>query len=141
MLTVDRATARRPDSITLAAAALHLGAGTLDALVDALPIGVALVDASGHTVYANAAARRWGVDRLADVHTVVARALRTNAAASESPIETRRVDGCQQWLAATVRPLRGADGRARAATVIVADVSDATQLALWESTLTALARP
>jgi PAS domain-containing protein len=127
-------------TITRAAAALRLGDAALDALVDRLPIGVALVDATGRTTYENATARRWGLARLRDVRTAVARALRTNAPVCDAPIETHRADGAQQWLAIAVRPVRGADGRAHAATVTVVDVSDRTQLAMWEPTIEALAR-
>jgi PAS domain-containing protein len=139
-LRLDRTSGARRESITRAAASLRLGDTALDALVDRLPVGVALVDATGHTTYEHAAARRWGLDRLRDVRTAVARALRTNAPVCDAPIETHRVDGAQQWLAVAVRPVRGADGRARAATVTVVDVSDRTQLAMWEPTIEALTR-
>ena len=137
---VDRPPGAVRASITRAADALRLGDATLDTLIDRLPIGIVLVDASGRATYENATARRWGVERLADVRTAVARALRTNAAVCDAPIETHRVDGAQQWLAVAVRPVRGADGRARAATVTVVDVSDRTQLAMWGPTIEALSR-
>jgi PAS domain-containing protein len=139
-LIVDRTPGARRESITRAAAALRLGDTTLDTLIDRLPVGIVLVDATGRTTYENATARRWGVDRLGDVRTAVARALRTNSPVCDAPIETHRVDGAQQGLAVAVRPVRGADGRARAATVTVVDVSDRTQLAMWEPTIEALSR-
>ena len=128
-------------SITRTLGRHRLGeASAIDALFDALPVGVLVADVDGEILYANAPARRWRAGQLDEIGDVVARAVRTGGVARLDPIAPSRADGRSQWLTLVAQPLRGPDGRTRGATVFVTDVSDRMRLAEWEPIMESLAR-
>lgn len=111
-------------------------------LLDALPVGVLLADASGRIVRANAEAARiwggrvpqasgtgwqgWSVEGgapLAAADWALARALRTGGTCTGEAIRIRRLDGEEGVILDSAAPVRDADGHLLGAVAILQDIT------------------
>jgi PAS domain-containing protein len=128
-----------------AAAELDVAAGAvldaLDALVDRLPLGVAMTDRDGRLLYANAAARALDVAELRAVRCAVAHALLTGDEVRGERFEHHAPAGkWRRWLAVSVVPLRGADGHASSALITLVDETERIQATEWRPLIESLVR-
>ena len=115
-------------------------AGAVDAFLEALPIGVAMIDARGHLVYANAAARALAAIDLPAVRRTMAHAMVANAPCREERLECRTPTGTRRWLDVTVVPVPGLDDEIAAALLTIADVTSCVQATDWRPIIETLAR-
>ena len=107
-----------------------LGARAVDALIEALPVGLILVDRDGRVVYANGAARRLGGADAAPVLRRIARALLTGErscgdAALDAPERVRA------WVRLEVTPVRDERGAVTGAAATLLDVTAAHRMNEW----------
>lgn len=112
-------------------AALEVDGKAVDALIEHLPVGVAVCDRNGGLVYANAAARALPLADLPELQTMVAQALLTGEEIGEAQREYRGPDRSRLWLTVTAVPVRHADGRTTAAVLTLADVTTQVQANEW----------
>jgi PAS domain-containing protein len=115
---------------------------TLDALVDALPVGLLVVDGDGEVSFANAVARTLEANAVPSLQRVVARALRTNQVvceefAVEPTVLRGRLDS-RRWLAVRAVPVSSGGARAHAAVVTVNDITAQTRARSWEPAIASL---
>lgn len=111
-------------------------------LLDALPVGILLADASGRILRANAEAVRiwggavppasdtgwqgWSVESgapLAPADWALARALRTGGTCGGEAIRIRRLDGEEGVILDSAAPVRDADGHLLGAVAILQDIT------------------
>ncbi len=123
---------------TASAPAAHgLDAAVIDAVIDAalapLPVGVLVADPEGRVAYANAAARRLRLDRLAPVRRALTFALRDGAPVREEALELRETTGSLGWFDLAATPVRGPDGAVAAAVLTLVDVTPARKLRDWDA--------
>jgi PAS domain-containing protein len=149
----DRAAPARPvtraadaaPTLSRVLAAHGASAGVLDALVDALPVGVALLDRQGHMVYANAAARAFPIDELPALRRTVAVALTTGLTRRVERLEcgtsgSVRQGGARRWLDAVVVPVGDAGGATVGALLTITDETTHIQATEWRPLIDSLAR-
>ncbi|CAN5422370.1 hypothetical protein BH09GEM1_BH09GEM1_29930 [soil metagenome] len=125
-----------------AAKAHRLGPATLDALIEALPVGLLVVDGDGEVSFANAAARTLEGNAAPSLQRVASRALRTDQVVCEEfavePAGARGRLDARRWLAVRAVPVRNAGARAHAAVVTVDDITAQTHATSWEPVIASL---
>jgi PAS domain-containing protein len=119
-------------------AAHQVDAPTVDAMIERLPVGIAVTDRDGRLVYANAAARALPLSEIPAVQNTVAQALLTGAEMREESREFRGGGRSRRWLTVTAAPVRGADGHAGAALVTLEDVTAALEAGEWRPVIDSL---
>lgn len=129
-------------SLSYLLAAHDARAGVIEALLQRLPVGVVLVDASGHELWANAAARALAAWEVPAAQRVAAQVLATGTERREEAVEHRASpDGARRWLDVTAVPVRNGAGATVTVLVTVTDATTRVQVAESRTILDALARP
>ncbi len=120
----------------------RLGAATLDALIEELPVGLLVVDGDGEVSYANAVGRTLEANTVPSLQRVVARVLRTDQVVCEEfavePVGTRGRLDSRRWFAVRAVPVRNAGAHAHAAVVTVNDITAQTRAKSWEPAIASL---
>ncbi|MEO5814606.1 MAG: PAS domain-containing protein [Gemmatimonadaceae bacterium] len=120
----------------------RLSPSTLDALIEALPVGLLVMDRDGEVSFANEAARTLEANVVPLLQRVVARALRTDQVVCEEfavePTGIRARIDARSWLAVRAVPVRNAGARAHAAVVTVNDITAQTRANSWEPAIASL---
>ncbi|HEX8940419.1 MAG TPA: PAS domain-containing protein [Candidatus Limnocylindrales bacterium] len=139
-------------SSSIARARAHLAERSarevLEAVIEQMPLGVAVTDERGGVVSTNSALRRiWGGERrsrsveeyglwhgfhpdgrpYADEEWPLARSIRGGEVVVAEEIAIERFDGTRGTIALSSAPVRAADGSAVAAVAVVADVTERRQ--------------
>ena len=129
-------------TFTQAVKAHRLGAAVLDEVMDALPVGLLVLDGDGEVTFANAAARALGADAVPSLQGLVALALRADRAMSQvftvgnQASRTRR--DSRRSLAVRAIPIRNVGARAQAAVVTVHDITAQARAEAWEPAIASL---
>lgn len=131
-----------------ARAALDASERTLRAVIEALPVGLWTLDASGRIVHGNPAGKRiWAGERLvgperfgeykgwwvstgepiAPEDWAAARAIRLGETSIDEEIEIECFDGSRKFILNSALPLRGESGEIEGAIIVNADVTEATK--------------
>lgn len=126
-------------SFSRAAEQQLVGSAAVDSLLDALPVGVLMVDRDGRPVYMNAAARALRIEQLEPLHWAVTRALLTEDVVREDEIEVVGPDDTRRWLGAHVIPVRKPGHGVSAALVTLVDVTSQARMATWNPIIETLA--
>ena len=108
-----------------------IGTDAVDALIDALPVAVLVVDGHGRVLFANAEARALHVEQLDRVQWAVTRALLTEDVAREDDIELLADGEPRRWMSALVTPLRNKGAGVHAAFVVISDVTARKRIDSW----------
>jgi PAS domain-containing protein len=138
----DRRTLRGADdarpALSRVLAAHAVDGEAVDAMIERLPVGVAVTDRNGALVYANAAARALPLADFPELQTMVAQALLTGEEIAEGQRAYLGPDRSRHWLTVTVAPARGADGRLVAAAITLVDVTTHIQASEWRPIIDSL---
>ena len=118
-------------SFSRAAEEQLVGGAAVDSLLDALPVGVLMVDRDGRLVYMNDAARALHIEQLEPLHWAVTRALLTEDVVREDEIEVVGPGDSRRWLSAQVIPVRKPGLGISAALVTLVDVTARARMAAW----------
>jgi PAS domain-containing protein len=113
-------------------ASREVNGDAFDALIECLPLGVALVDRNGRLVYANAAARAFPLADLAELPTMVGHALLAETEMREELRELRGPNRSRRWLTITAVPVRDRSGRVGAAWITLVDTTTNIQASEWQ---------
>ena len=120
----------------------RVSAATLDALIEALPVGLLVVDGDGEVSFANAMARTLEANAVPSLQRVAGRALRTDHVVCEEfavePSGARVRLDTRRWLAVRAVPVRNNGARAHAAVVTVNDITAQTHATSWEPAIASL---
>jgi len=115
-------------------------AGVVEALLQALPVGVAMLDDAGHALWSNAAARTLAALEAPAVRRLAAQALAAGSERRESGIEHRTTDGTRRWLDAAAMPVRDGRGIAVATLLTIADATARVEATDWRPIIDTLVR-
>lgn len=139
---VPRAPADRArPSLSYVLAAHEAELGVVEALLQSLPMGVALVDESGHEVYANPAARALLAHDVPALKRAAAQVVATGRQRREEQLESRAAGGgTRRWLDATLVPVRDMRGDVAAVLVTMTDATSRVQVTEWQPVIETLAR-
>ena len=118
----------------------------LDALIEALPVGVAMIDRFGHVVWANATMRAsWPLD-LPAIRRAVGQVFATGSERRLEDVEWSATDarpsgrsGGRRWLDVGIVPVRAGDGRLAAALLTITDVTARVEATDWRRIVETLA--
>lgn len=125
-------------SFSCAAEEQLVNGAAIDRLLDALPIGVLMVDRDGRAVYANGAARALRIERLEPLQWAVTRALLTEDDVREDEIEMVGPGNARRWVSVHVMPVRKPGHGITAALVTLCDVTACTRMAAWNPVIETL---
>jgi PAS domain-containing protein len=124
-----------------AAAEQEVDAAEIDALIERLPVGVILTDASGCVTWANAEARRLDTAGLEPMVCAIAHAVLTGGSTRCESIELPTTRGPRRWLSVDAAPVRRMGNRdAHAAVLTVRETTAERQAAEWLPMVESLAR-
>lgn len=116
-------------------------AGVVEALLQALPVGIALVDASARELWSNVAARPLAACEAPTVQRIVAQVLATGTERRAEALEHRAAPGgARRWLDVTAVPVRNGAGVTVAALLTIADATPGVQAAEWRPIVDTLVR-
>ena len=125
-------------SFCRAAEELLVEGPAIDRLLDALQIGVLMVDRGGRAVYANHAARALRIEHLEPLQWAVTRALLTEDDVREDEIEIVGPGSARRSLSAHVLPVRKPGHGITAALVLLCDVTARTRMRAWDPVIESL---
>jgi PAS domain-containing protein len=127
-------------SLSYLLAAHDARAGVIEALLQSLPVGVAMLDATGHELWSNAAARGLAAIDAPIVQRLAAQVLATSGDRRESAVELRSAAGGRRWLDVTAVPVRDGRGATVAALLTIADATARVQATEWRPIIDTLVR-
>jgi len=130
----------RASTLSVAIAAGELDTGTLDALIERLPIAIAMADRDGRMVYANALARALPLSGVAELDLLVAETLLTGFERSDTQREFCNADRTRRWFTITASPVRDTDGQTGAVLLTISDTTECVQATEWRPLIESLAR-
>jgi PAS domain-containing protein len=109
----------------------QISPAVIDDLLEHIPVGLMVVDASGKVVFANETARSLRIDRLEPLQWAITRALLTEDNVREDDIAVSPVGEPRRWISAHIIPVRVAKLGVNAAFVVLSDITARTQMAAW----------
>jgi PAS domain-containing protein len=115
-------------------------AGFIEMLLQALPVGVAMLDATGHALWSNAEARMHEALESPPVQRLVAQVLAAGSERREAGVELRAANGSRRWLDIGALPVRDGRGTTVAALVTIADATARVQATDWRPIIDTLVR-
>ncbi|MBW8839532.1 MAG: PAS domain-containing protein [Gemmatimonadetes bacterium] len=119
------------ESFSRIAEAHQISPSVIDDLLEHIPVGVMIADASGEVVFANAAARALRIDRLEPLQWAITRALLTEDNVREDEIAIAPLGEPRRWVSAHIIPVRVPKLGVNAAFVVLSDVTARKQMAAW----------
>ena len=147
---LDRAVPPAPDrrlvadaahpSLSYLLASHDARAGAIEMLLQALPVGVAMLDATGHELWSNAEARTLAAVDAPPVQRLVAQVLAAGNERREAGVELRASSGARRWLDVAALPVRDGRGTTVATLVTIADATARVQAADWRPIIDTLVR-
>lgn len=134
-----------PSSLSGALAVQGAAAGVVDALVDALPVGIVMTNRLGHVIYANDAARSSRVVELPALRRAIVHAVSADRARREERLECRapgggRHGGARRWFDVAITPVPGDDRGPVGALLTITDETTRIQATEWRPLIDSLAR-
>ena len=128
-------------SLSYLLAAHDARAGVIESLLQGLPVGIVLLDASGHERWTNAAARTLAAWEAPAVQRAAAQVLATGTERREEALEHRAAPGGpRRWLDLTAVPVRNGAGTTRAVLVTIVDATARVQATDWRPIIDTLVR-
>jgi PAS domain-containing protein len=124
----------------VAAATNGLSPRVIDAVIEQLPVGIAVAGADGRLIYANRAARAFPPVCESVLHTVLEKAILTGTEARVERVEYRGSTPWRRWVSITASPIAGPNGCARGAVATVVDDTASIQATEWRPIIESLQR-